>query len=82
MTSYDGIERRVREHRRESAPGINLRADASTGSIVCQQGCHLPPASGSWLHDCHVAMNHARDSGHNVAVEGWQGAMYGPEAGK
>jgi len=70
----------VQEHGEPYIGGCSLRATADSGVISCEQGCVIPLPNRvtdyHWL--CREAMNHAGETGHDVAVSCSQQAVYGP----
>jgi hypothetical protein len=80
-TEYEEIAGRIRA---EGQPyhGDQLKTTAGCSDIVCAV-CGALPAdlhdwTSDWIHLCHAAMEHARETGHEVAVTSWHGAIYGP----
>lgn len=66
--------------------GKLLRETAVNVNVVCKTcGPLSPPGIHGWTSDwislCHDAMDHAKETGHTVAVESWHGAIYGREDG-
>lgn len=65
--------------------GTWLRETAGTSEAVCEECGLLPPLpelpgwTTDWMVLAQEARDHARDTGHRVAVQQWQGALYGPE---
>lgn len=66
----------------ESYGGTLLRETASSSATVCAACGLLPDPYGrkttDWMALCHAAMAHAGETGHRIAVESRQGAVYGP----
>jgi hypothetical protein len=67
--------------------GTWLRHTAHLAQVICQE-CgvlplpyEIPEFSPDWMTLCQEARDHARETGHEVAVTQWNGAIYGPEAG-
>lgn len=63
----------VRMRVRPYEDGTSLLEYASTARVACEE-CGLLPADG--LNG--QAVQHAEETGHRVAVESWNGAVYGP----
>jgi hypothetical protein len=64
--------------------GTWLRATAASSAVVCEVCGPLAADSlhgwtSDWLTPCSAARAHAQEAGHEVVVESWQGAIYGPE---
>jgi hypothetical protein len=73
------IAYRVRREGKPYVGGALLRETADKGAVVCEACGPLPGWTSDWIALCHDAMDHARETGHKVAVESWRGAVYGPE---
>lgn len=74
--------------RRDGAPypgGVWLRETASQAQVACEV-CgplvlpELPRWTSDWLTIAGEARDHARNTGHRVAVEAWHGAVYEGDA--
>ena len=67
--------------------GVSLRESASKAYVACEV-CGLIPTeqlpgwTSDWHWLCREAMHHAEEQGHRVAVESWNGAVYGPPTSK
>jgi hypothetical protein len=57
--------------------GISEMECADCGPLVPDDGS--PPAQEDWIHLCHIAMDHAQETGHEVAVQDIATAVYGPQ---
>lgn len=80
---FEVLARRIRAEG-EPYHGDLLRDTANTASVVCQSCGPLPPPhthgwTSDWITLCHDVMDHAKETGHQVAVESWHGAIYGRE---
>jgi hypothetical protein len=71
--------------RRDGKPygGQLLRETADKSAVVCKECGPIGEDSpfglpADWGTLCHDAMDHADQTGHTVAVESWQAAIYGP----
>lgn len=80
------IAHRVHRDGKPYIGGACLRETADKAAVVCETCGPLPSGDlrlrvrgPDWLTLCHAALDHARTTGHRVAVESWQGAVYGPE---
>jgi hypothetical protein len=82
--TFEVIACRVRRDGKPYAGGACLRETADKSAVVCKTCGPLPADdlrgwTSDWLTLCHAAMDHAKETGHTVAVESWRGAVYGPE---
>jgi hypothetical protein len=81
---FEVIAYRVHRDGKPYIGGTWLRETAGKSAVVCKT-CGPLPVDGlhGWTSDWHVlcrdAMDHVKETGHTVAVESWQGAVYGPE---
>ena len=76
---FEVIAWRVHRDGQPYIGGTYLRETADRCAVVCQQ-CGQLPVEGlrGWLSDWHgEAINHVEETGHRVAVESWNGAIYG-----
>ncbi len=72
--------------RREGTPydGTWLHETAGRSAIACETCGPLPCDdlhgwTSDWLTLAGAARDHAKETGHHVAVEEWHGSVYGPE---
>jgi hypothetical protein len=78
------IAHRVRRDGRPYPGGIWLRETATKAAVACETCGPIPVDddlrgwTSDWLSIAAAARDHARESGHRVAVESWQGSVYGP----
>ena len=84
--AFEVIAYRVRRDGEPYIGGTFLRENAGKSAVVCKECGPLPVDelrgwTSDWLTLCHDAMDHVKETGHKVAVESWQGAVYGPEGG-
>lgn len=80
---FEVIAYRVRRDGKPYIGGTLLRESAHKGAVVCESCGPLPVDdprgwTSDWITLCGDAMDHAKETGHKVAVESWQGAVYGP----
>lgn len=81
---YEVIAHRVHREGEPYAAGTYLQETASRSAVACET-CGPLPVEGlrdwtsDWITLCGAAMDHAKETGHMVAVESWRGAVYGPE---
>lgn len=79
------IAHRVHQHGKLYPGGRWLKETAGKAEVVCES-CGLLPVTGlpgwtsDWLTLAGEARDHARDTGHRVAVQSWYGAVYGGDA--
>ena len=66
----------------EAVDGLNLRTSAKAASVVCEYCGPLDASLMGWTSDwitlCQEAIGHVEETGHRVAVESYQAAVYGP----
>ena len=79
MADFFGAGRVRLEGTRERRGYTLLRKGADDGLVECAVCGELPADPGNWIHACHAAMEHVKETGHEVTVQNWQGAVYGPE---
>lgn len=62
------------------APGPWLKASAHSSTLACKTCGPLPGADdiSDWMTLAQEARAHVQDTGHQVAVDSWNGAVYGP----
>jgi hypothetical protein len=83
--AYLYLEQRVKAKGEPYVSDAMLRATARDVQVACQQcGLLEPPDLPGWSSDwitlcCEVRDHHVRETGHQVAVGLWLGAVYGPE---
>lgn len=80
--AYLEMEKRIKATG-EPGEGTMLRAAVTTPEVACQDCGPLkaPPRgwSADWDAVSRQAMRHVLETGHQVAVSLWHGAIYGPE---
>jgi hypothetical protein len=77
--SFAALADRVHAEGAARPPGGMLREVAHIGTVVCETcGPQAIDDSTDWLHLCHEAMDHVRETGHSVGVETTSAAIYGP----
>ena len=80
--AFEVIAYRVRRDGRPNPAGHWLRHVAGRHALVCKECGPLPDAvMPGWTSDWHLlcgdAIDHVKETGHQVAVESWHGAVYG-----
>lgn len=87
MKAYEDIAERVHEKGAIRLGGVLLRETAGEAEVACRDCGPLelnpretiPGRTPAWEQVAHVALDHARETGHRIAVSLWGGAIYGPE---
>jgi hypothetical protein len=85
---FAALAYRIHRDGRPYTGGTWLRETAGSSAVVCET-CGPLATDGlrgwtsDWITLCGTARDHVETTGHTVAVESWQGAVYGPgeEAG-
>jgi len=80
--AFDVLRHRVK-HYGLPFEGTYLKYTGGETAVICEQ-CGELEVHGlrevieDWITLCTTAMHHAEETGHQVAVSRWSGALYGP----